>query len=626
MNSDNKTLPIPFYKPIFFVLLLCFSVLLSTAQEKLIYYGNTNVNGQNPAKHLKGKSLILPFLDDFSKNSIYPNSTFWQDNFAYINRSLGVNPPTIGVATFDCINNKGAIYSQAGYKTVFVADYLTSQAIDLSEYTNDTTLYLSFYYQPQGLADAPEAGDSLMLDFYSPLTGKWARKWSAPGDTLQDFKFVMLKISEDIYKKDGFQFRFGNKATLSGSLKPSMATNADQWHIDYVYLNKDRHYDDTVMHDVAFVNPLGSLLKNYESVPWKHYKKLASPNFTPYYDILIRNNDNKDRNINYFKLLFRDTITNQKDSIDASHYNINAKTTTTYKIPLSFSIPKNPGDSTVIEVRAVIKTDGFDEASNNENIYYQVFKNYYAYDDGSAEAGYGLTGEGTSNAMVANKFGIFQADTLQAVDIYFGQSLNNAGRKTMFLTIWDYDKGQPGAIRWQSEGVLPEYESELNKFHRYFLDTAIVLRDTFFIGWEQAGTEFLNVGFDLNRISNGKLFTNINNTWVKSSFDSVGVLMLRPVFGKPHVKKTRKSSQAEFEVFQNQAEGITIKAIENIETNEQLPCRVYLFDISGRMIAQDNFSGQEKILTTGKLPTGIYLLRITDNYFINKTYKLFIKH
>lgn len=34
----------------------------------------------------------------------------------------------------------------------------------------------------------------------------------------------------------------------------------------------------------------------------------------------------------------------------------------------------------------------------------QVFKNYYAYDDGSVENGYGLFGEGADGAMVAMKF------------------------------------------------------------------------------------------------------------------------------------------------------------------------------------------------------------------------------
>ncbi|HRP59618.1 MAG TPA: hypothetical protein PK833_04935, partial [Vicingus sp.] len=53
---------------------------------------------------------------------------------------------------------------------------------------------------------------------------------------------------------------------------------------------------------------------------------------------------------------------------------------------------------------------------NDTVVSYQVFSNYYSYDDGSAEAGYGIEGVG---AKLANQFTIKKSDTLVGIRIYF---------------------------------------------------------------------------------------------------------------------------------------------------------------------------------------------------------------
>ena len=59
---------------------------------------------------------------------------------------------------------KGEFYSNSGYDVSFIADYLSSQPINL-DYSADKNIYLSFYYQPQGFGDSPEETDSLILEF-----------------------------------------------------------------------------------------------------------------------------------------------------------------------------------------------------------------------------------------------------------------------------------------------------------------------------------------------------------------------------------------------------------------------------------------------------------------------------
>ncbi len=52
----------------------------------------------------------LPFWDDFSADNIYPNPNLWSDKTVYINRTLAVNPPSIGVATLDAVDSQCKIY------------------------------------------------------------------------------------------------------------------------------------------------------------------------------------------------------------------------------------------------------------------------------------------------------------------------------------------------------------------------------------------------------------------------------------------------------------------------------------------------------------------------------------
>ena len=82
----------------------------------------------------------------------------------FVNNQFCDTPVFVGVATFDCLNKNGEIYERANSYT-FIADTLVSRYINL-DYSPSDSIYLSFYYQPQGLAyDPPEERDSLVLNF-----------------------------------------------------------------------------------------------------------------------------------------------------------------------------------------------------------------------------------------------------------------------------------------------------------------------------------------------------------------------------------------------------------------------------------------------------------------------------
>ena len=52
-------------------------------------------------------SLSLPFIDDFSYDSNIVSSDLWQYSTVYVNRTYPINPPTIGVITFYCLDENG---------------------------------------------------------------------------------------------------------------------------------------------------------------------------------------------------------------------------------------------------------------------------------------------------------------------------------------------------------------------------------------------------------------------------------------------------------------------------------------------------------------------------------------
>src|SRR6218665_2623133 len=48
--------------------------------------------------------LSLPFFEDFTDYDPYPNPERWSDRYVYINNTMGRNPVSRGVATFDALN------------------------------------------------------------------------------------------------------------------------------------------------------------------------------------------------------------------------------------------------------------------------------------------------------------------------------------------------------------------------------------------------------------------------------------------------------------------------------------------------------------------------------------------
>jgi hypothetical protein len=475
-------------------------------------------------------TLAIPFFDDFSGHSIFPDSNKWTDNYVFINNTYSDRQITEGVATFDALDNTGRMYDAAS--TVgFEADHLTSQPINLN-YTSADNLWLSFFYQAGGLGDPPEAMDSLTLQFFAPVEQKWYSVWRVPGSLDQRFKPAIIRIDNDRYLQKGFQFRFINYASISPNLSdPSMVGNCDIWNIDYVLLNKNRNAADTVFADVAFTLPLRSLLKSNEAMPWKQFRQVNLQEMGSTIPVHYRNNDIITRNITRNFEIWDVYKNSMAYSFSAGATDIAPLTSIDYNANLVYTFNTINNDSALFRITASLKTDNFDPKGNDTIIYYQVFQNYFASDDGTSEGGYGINGLGSRNAMVGFRFESYIPDTLRAIRICFNDSYQNANQRAFDLMVWDDNNGIPGNILYTLPDVMVEQGSVINGFYNYSIPEGVVVSGTFYVGWRQSSESFLNVGYDINTPNAGRQFYWLNGGWSQSQVP--GSIMIRPVVGSP---------------------------------------------------------------------------------------------
>ncbi len=521
---------------ILYFILLNVCLVFSPAQEVVTGLQSNSILTQSRDKLENKKSITisnpleLPFFDDFSGQSVFPKSSNWVDDFVFINNTYSDRQITSGIATFDALDNSGKLYTTAS-STRFEADHLTSQPINLN-YPASENIWLSFFYQAGGLSDPPELNDNLTLQFLAPDENKWYSVWKADGTTDQKFKPAIIRVENDRFLKKGFQFRFINYASLSPNMSdPSMVGNCDIWNIDYVLLDRNRNAADTIFADVAFRLPLRSLLKSHEAMPWKQFKLIELQEMGSSIPIYYRNNDTITRNVTRnFEIwdVYKNSVSY---SFSAGATNISPLTNVDYNANLVYTFKNDNKDSAQFRITCSLQTDVFDPKGNDTIIYYQNFKNYFAFDDGSSEGGYGINGLGSRNAMLAYRFKSFTQDTLRAIRICFNDSYMEANKRAFDLMVWDDNNGIPGNVIFSQEEVMVEQSNTINGFYNYNIPGGIMVNDIFYVGWKQRSETFLNAGFDINTPHSDRQFYWLNGEWLQSQVQ--GSVMIRPVVGYP---------------------------------------------------------------------------------------------
>jgi hypothetical protein len=607
-------------------------------------------------------AVALPFVDDFVAVNPWPDPNLWTTNGVYINDHYAVNMPTIGVATFDALDANGRLYPHLNGAAA-PADTLASLPINIF---GRNSVVLSFFYQPGGLGDLPGLLDRLRLEFYSPDTGDWTEVWSAAvritdstiiesrmADTLihkLDSQFVYTALAVDApWCRDGFQFRFINEVSLTVNVDvPGRANNADFWHLDFVYLNDNRDVDDTRLPDVGIARPQTHITTGYSAIPAYHLSASAASSVLPdniTFSIAYRNLGMGTQNV-YRRFSIRPLY---NASAAPKTYGEGAENVfdgdlqeRSFEVGAYDFSPLDAGSDAAFEILSFLV---FDNATtplrralqrNDTTRYVQEFRDYYAYDDGSAENGYGLLGYGTSNGRVAVQFQPVTADSLRGVYMYFNMAKDSANLTPFYIAVWDDNNGVPGNILLREKYNRPEVRDSLNAYIAYKFDKPLPIgrNQVFYVGWIQTSEVFLNIGFDANTPNRGKnLYTlGATGSWYESIYN--GSLMIRPIFchpGKfpgnyvpPVLVPGSVSVPDAYFIYPNPAsDWITIRNLKDEELGLVTPRqRVEIFDMSGRKCRTGYADGG--MFSVSGLAAGMYIVRVMENETVKTSQKIIV--
>jgi hypothetical protein len=191
--------------------------------------------------------------------------------------------------------------------------------------------------------------------------------------------------------------------------------------------------------------------------------------------------------------------------------------------------------------------------------------------------------------------------------MFFSPSVNDKSKKQFALTVWKDNNGIPGEILYEDDDFSlhnPSYGSSRDEFMPYYFKEfqRILVDSSFFIGMRQIDKDFLNIGFDRNTNNISRIFYSMDKiNWNKSQVDSIGSLMIRPIFVSNLNKKVsvnQLNKEVDFALFPNPAnELIYIKSNEN---------EFKITDIQGRIIMC--FINSQNGIDISSISSGVYFV------------------
>ena len=553
----------------------------------------------NPDLFTKGFSNDLLFFDDFSTDNIFVSDNLWDFSSAKVTRNYAINPPSLGVATFDGLDEFGLARDFSVINSSAPSDTLLSKPIDLS---GMSAAFFMFYFQGKGLGETPEIQDKLVLEFFNGSF--WVEKWSSLGIAMQEFEKEVIIIDSVQYLTGDFKFRFRNYATISG--------NFDHWHIDYLVINELLNVSDTTeLNDVSFVYSSPSFLKRYYEMPWTHFLNNEANELKDSIDIILRNNSasvNVDFQFNVYEnnsQIYHYPIIGVSRNVTILDYDtIGNFSFTNPPIDIQSNIFNSfEPDSASFLVQYIIKTSNSDIKINDTLYHNQNFFSHFAYDDKSAESAYGIN---TNGAMLAYEFQLNRPDTLRAIQMYFPQMLDSVSNIPFKLTIWKDINGQ-GDVLYQQD-VFPVH-TENGNYHTYYLDSLFQLVGTFYVGWEQTTDDLLNIGLDKNNNANEYMYYNVGSGWLNSSY--LGSWMIRPILSMNQIVSNIPNKNNTYSVYPNPAtHNLFIESTDNSNL-------ISIYTLNGILIRKFKYNLNIIQIDVNDIASGAYILKISNDSGVN---------
>lgn len=581
--------------------------------------------------------ISLPFWDDFSRSrNGYVDPLLWEfGNSVWVNDGMGINAPSLNVATFDGLDSLGKPYNVNDILAKGFADKLVSAPIqlDLVSTSERAGVAITFFYQFKGNGEAPDPGDILSLAFKNDLGG-WDPIWSIEntGSLITDkFILVTIPITDPKYFHEAFQFRFQNFARLSGPY--------DTWNLDYIYISNGKTQTAPVFPlfpDRTIAKPLTSLFKDYRAMPIEHFfydpaTNLIAPT------ILITNlrQDQVAGNGQPVSYSTEAVITQMKDGSPdvvlepVLDVNVNIGSELTFAEHKVVTLQTLPDPSTLdntsdsIRIKLKIQFDTGDDKvktategdydfnvfnpitfqSNDSISATYMLSNYYGYDDGTAEYGAGLNQAGAELAYQFN-LATDEPDTLVAVDIYFPRFGDESNQIILFKIFRQLSNNISDVLY---QGSIPIQRGTQNRFWRIPLPEPVGVNGTFYVGWKQQSAAIIAVGLDKNTDSGSRIYSNINAAWEQNT-TLKGSLMIRPVFGPGKGVISSVESQPIYNVYPNPSPG------EFYLTGN--PTRIELVDITGKSIPTELERETTRVrITIPNVKPGMYILRTFQSHW-----------
>ncbi|MFT2009974.1 T9SS type A sorting domain-containing protein [Pontibacter sp. 13R65] len=558
----------------------------------------TETAKSHPALQRRLQALTLPFFDDFASTTGVPSPDRWlTEGGTYINNRYALNPISIGVASLDGVNAAGAPYNPVSVATG-PSDTLTSQPLQLNGLLPADSVYLSFYWQSGGLGDVPDRTNNnsyfLLLEF-KDNAGSWQTVWqqNAVGQ-VTPFAQVFVAVKEARYFHDSFQFRFRNIGRRTGLV--------DVWNLDYIELDRNRRKGQNTTTDIAISRPITPLLKHYAAMPVPQF--LENPEGELQEEVLVTLN-----NLGpipgaiswrgYLRLADAgapvDTFLRAPGLVPGEVRQFEVRGT-----------PRIAGQPLPQEAFKLVHGIFLDTREQNpqhranDSVSRETqFADYYAYDDGTAEAGFSYIS--SSSSQVAQRFDLNRPDQIRAFRVYFPQVGNSLEGTPLTFRIWNDADGVPGESVYQQSFQIT-YTEVANQFYEVVLPKPINVNERFYIGWTQPGRLFVNIGFDRNSSTAGRRFLwGGLNGWIEDT-STEGAVMMRPVMTGEALSVAEEIAADPYFLYPNPSEGDVF--IDGIYR------RISVYDITGREVYSQVAAPAGKPVSLGQLKNGMYTMHI----------------
>lgn len=575
---------------------------------------SASVARPTPRAGQRGTQITLPLFDDFApQGEGLPNQLYWEPGGGtLVNNRFAVAPPSRGVVTFDGLSASGQPYgSSSAYGDT---DSLTSQPIDLSGLTAASGVYLSYFWQAGSVAGPPKVNTGALpvrLDLeLLDNTGIWQPVWSQLSTGVRtNFAQQLIAVTEARFMHSAFQFRF--RAT------GNLANTRDAWSLDYILLNQGRSATDNSYRDIATSAPLTSLLRRFTAMPVEQFNANATDELNPSTFTTINNLDVGPAptpiawtgTLQVLPAGPRATFLNGNKSL-AAQQRQDVLAGNVRNAP----VPTTP-EAKRITHRIAVQTNESNPLTLSNDTISRITElaDYYAYDDGSAEATVNLPALATGPASyLAYRIDLNRPDRVRSVRLYAAPT---GVSRVITVNVWDQDP----------QTILPTAEPKASQVYtipaalpvgQTFVEVAfpqpVDVSGTFYVGYGQASLGFfIPFGIDLNSVPPADyLLTNAAGAWTVTSTTPGGAPMMRPVMTGSTVTASATPGQADaLALYPNPSAGLV--------RVQGRYARAVVLDALGRVVWEQapTQAGQAE-LDLQHLPPGVYLVRFT---LTNKT-------